>query len=97
MTKPSKNATKKALKQNAKKYSNIIANMNMGLLEVDNEDTILFANQSFCDMSGYSLLDLLGNKAHPNLLDKQEQKCGPIKKCGSHNGTSDSYEIKAQK
>ena len=35
------------------KYSRIIANMNMGLLEVDNDDHILFANQSFCDMSGF--------------------------------------------
>jgi PAS domain-containing protein len=39
------------------KYRNILANMNLGLLEVDNDEIIQFANQSFCDMSGYTLDD----------------------------------------
>ncbi|MBG7610826.1 GAF domain-containing protein, partial [Polaribacter sp. BAL334] len=32
------------------KFQNIIANMNLGLLEVDLNDEIIFANQSFCKM-----------------------------------------------
>ena len=44
-------------------YRNIIANMNLGLLEVDPKERILFANKSFLDMSGYKLNELLGNKA----------------------------------
>ena len=46
------------------KFSNIIANMNLGLVEVNNDDEILLINQSFSDMSGYSEEELLGKKAN---------------------------------
>ncbi len=49
-----------ALKE--EKYRNIIKNMNLGLLEINLEDDIVFANQSFCKMSGYSNDDLKGKK-----------------------------------
>jgi PAS domain-containing protein len=35
------------IKRQEEKYRNIIANMNLGLLEVDNNETIRYANQSF--------------------------------------------------
>ncbi|QYS87375.1 PAS domain S-box protein [Flavobacterium oreochromis] len=52
-----------ALKYEKEKYSSIIANMNLGLLEVDNNDSILFSNQSFLDMSGYTIDELIGKNA----------------------------------
>jgi PAS domain S-box-containing protein len=55
------------------KYRNIIENMNLGILEVDNEDVILYANQTFCNLSGYSLEELRGKNAF-NLLTKQAEK-----------------------
>ena len=36
------------------KYRNIITNMNLGIIEVDENENILYANQSFCDISGYN-------------------------------------------
>ncbi|MBL0191795.1 MAG: hypothetical protein IPQ18_10755 [Saprospiraceae bacterium] len=42
---------RKILKLQEEKYRNIIANMNLGLLEVDLNDTIICANQSYCEMS----------------------------------------------
>ena len=68
----------------------------MGLLEVDLSDNILFANQSFSDMSGYSLLDLLGNKASELLMDKKERDILQAKSEKRNKGVSDSYEIKAR-
>jgi len=53
---------KEILVAEREKYSNIIANMNMGLLEVDNNDIIQLANQSFIDMSGYNQDELIGQK-----------------------------------
>ena len=50
------------LKIKEEKYRSIIANMNLGLLEVDTEEKILFANQSFCDMSGYEYEELVDRK-----------------------------------
>jgi len=51
-----------ALMAREEKYRSIIANMHLGLLEVDTEEKILFANQSFLQMSGYSLEEVKGKK-----------------------------------
>ncbi|QQV03424.1 MULTISPECIES: PAS domain S-box protein [Chryseobacterium] len=48
------------LKRQEEKYRNMIANMNLGLLEVDNNEMIRYANQSFCNVSGYDLDELIG-------------------------------------
>lgn len=84
---------KESIEAERQKYSNIIANMNMGLLEVDAYDVILLANQSFCDMSGYSLLELLGNKASELFLSSDSQKIIENKNTIRTKGVSDSYEI----
>ena len=44
------------------KYENIIANMNLGLIEVNNHDEIIMTNQSFLDLSGFKQSELIGNK-----------------------------------
>lgn len=87
---------KESIEAERQKYSSIIANMNMGLLEVDNNDTVLFANQSFCDMSGFSLLELLGNKASAILLNTVERDKIKFKKTIREKGISDSYEVAAR-
>ncbi len=50
------------LEMQKQKYSNIIANMRLGLIEVNNEDEILLVNQSFEEMSGYSEKELIGQQ-----------------------------------
>ncbi|WP_405199190.1 PAS domain S-box protein [Christiangramia sp. LLG6405-1] len=57
---------KESLQAQKDKYSSIIANMNLGLLEVDADVKILMANQSFEDISGYTEAELLGE--HPGEL-----------------------------
>jgi len=47
------------LRRQEEKYRNIIANMNLGLLEVDNNEQIRYANQSFCEISGYEADELI--------------------------------------
>ncbi|MGZ3861594.1 MAG: PAS domain S-box protein [Bacteroidia bacterium] len=44
-------------------WENIINTMNEGLLIVDKEDRIMFANKKFCKMSGYTWEELKNNKA----------------------------------
>lgn len=44
------------------KYRNIIANMNLGLLEESVDNTIVFANHSFCTTSGYTQAELVGKR-----------------------------------
>jgi two-component system, sensor histidine kinase len=76
------------------KYRSIIDNMNLGLLEVDTEEKILFANQCFCDMCGYELDELLGKRAaqiftkgeNIELMERKNEE-------RRRSGTSDAYEI----
>jgi PAS domain S-box-containing protein len=57
-------AAENKLRVQEEKYRNIIANMNLGLIEVDNDENILFANQSFTEISGFEVAELLGKKAN---------------------------------
>ncbi|NJM78573.1 MAG: PAS domain S-box protein [Flavobacterium sp.] len=84
---------KESIEAERQKYSNIIANMNMGLLEVDTNDIILLANQSFCEMSGYSLLEVIGKKASELFLSSDSKKIVENKNTIRTKGISDSYEI----
>ncbi|MFT5310409.1 MAG: PAS domain S-box-containing protein [Bacteroidia bacterium] len=81
------------LKLQEEKYHNIIANMNLGLMEVNLDDEIQYCNRSFTEMSGYSLEEVEGKNAielfgldekDRFLLDKKEER---------KNGKADSYEI----
>jgi PAS domain S-box-containing protein len=78
------------------KFSSIIANMNLGLVEVNNDDEILLINQSFSDMSGYSEEELLGKKANHILF--KEKGNNIISQQNKHRltGESNSYELKVK-
>lgn len=52
-----------ALRLSEETYRNIIANINLGLLEVDTNEIIQVANNSFCEMSGYSMEEIIGKSA----------------------------------
>ena len=75
------------------KYMNIIANMEIGLLEVDNDDRILTANKAFLKMTNYAEKDLIGKIGHEILVTEKEAE--RIKKMNSSRleGESSIYEI----
>ncbi|MAU16982.1 MAG: PAS domain-containing sensor histidine kinase [Muricauda sp.] len=52
---------KRNLQAEKDKYSGIIANMNLGLIEVSLDGHIQTVNQSFCTMSGFEMGELLGH------------------------------------
>ena len=87
---------KESLRAQKEKYSNIIANMNLGLIEVDNDDRILMANQSFCDISGYSEEELKGKIASELLLHEDQENIVMDKNSNRGKGLSDSYELKVR-
>ena len=76
------------------KYRSIIANMNLGLLEVDKNDVITLANQSFIDISGYSLEELIGKKASNLFLTNESKELVQSKNIIREEGKTDSYEVK---
>jgi len=75
------------------KYRNILANMNLGLLEVDPDDNILFANQSFCDMSGYLLEEMKGQKAAEMFVPEEKRSIIYDKNSIREKNISDGYEL----
>ena len=86
----------KILESQKQKYSNIIANMNLGLIEVDNNDKILMINQSFSKMSGYSQEELIGKKGHEIFLSVSEQKIINVEIQKRIIGRSNSFELKVK-
>ncbi len=76
-----------------KKYRNIIENMNLGLLEVDVEEKIVYANQSFLDISGFTLQELRGNKARDIIQVVSGAEIMDEKTSLRKNNVSDNYEI----
>lgn len=77
------------------KYSSIIANMNLGLIEVDNDDKILLVNQSFSAISGFTEQELLGRKAM-ELLEIKNKNLLIEKSKARLKHISDSYEIQVK-
>lgn len=75
------------------KYRNIIANMHLGLMEVDNNDVIKFVNNGFCNISGFSEHELLGKKAAETLLVGPGKELIEEKTKARVNGVSDMYEV----
>lgn len=75
------------------KYSNIIANMNLGLIEVDNDNNILMVNQSFMNLTAYSEEELIGKSAIEILVPEENQEA--VKEIANKTklGNSDSNEI----
>ena len=83
---------KHSLEQQKKKYSSIIANMNLGLMEVDLKDRIQLVNQSFLHMTGYEESDLIGSKASDVLRVGQPDRILEMTELRK-TGVSCSYEV----
>ena len=75
------------------KYQRIIENMNLGLIEVDLDDRIVYTNHSFCDMSGYEPDELIGQIATDILLKGQNIQLMKEKSDSRLAGVMDAYEV----
>ena len=85
------------LKQQEEKYRNIIASMKMGLAETNTNDEIIEVNQQFCEMSGYSREEIIGNKSIILLADEESR----IRVNNKYNlrieGITDTYEVQIRR
>jgi PAS domain S-box-containing protein len=87
----------KTLKLREEKYRNIIENMNLGMIEVDENDIIQSANQSFSSLTGYTKDELLGKTASEILLPPEEKEILLSKNSLRKAGISDIYEVEGIK
>lgn len=91
---------KKHAKASEEKYQNIIENINLGLLEVDLDENIVFANSSFCKMTAYKLEEIIGKNARDIFLVEDDEhsdiKMENIQSLRS-GGESSAYEMKIKR
>ncbi len=85
--------SEKALMRSEEKYRLLIENMNLGLLEVDLEGRIIYANASFCKMSGYSREEMYGNVAENIFTSEDNRALVRSKTASRRNGILDAYEL----
>lgn len=86
-----------AIKRNETKYKEIIANMRLGLLEVDTQGIVSRVYDRFCEMTGYSEDELLGKDPALILADEQAKEKIDQKNESRKTGLSDVYEVKCKK
>jgi PAS domain S-box-containing protein len=85
--------TETKLKVQEEKYRNIIANMNLGLIEVDTNEIIQYANQSFATISGFEVEELIGlNPSKTFVLGKNIEMMDSKNKL-REKGLSDVYQM----
>ena len=81
------------LQREEQKYRSIIANMNLGLLEVDTEENVVFTNQSFCEMSGYDHEELIGKRASQIYVKEESIELIESKNEARKKNSLHAYEI----
>lgn len=86
----------RSLEAEREKYRRIIANMNLGLVEVNNDDEIQMVNQSFVDMSGYEMNELIGKKGGELLQADLNNDIITSENKKRKQGLSNSYELKVK-
>ena len=82
----------RALKRSKEQYRGIIENMDLGILEVDNEERIIRAFPKFCAIVGYSEEELVGRKASELLMDGPGQATMDDRTMQRSEGQSELYE-----
>ncbi len=84
--------------ENEAKYRSLFSNMNLGIMEVDREEKILYVNKSFERISGYDEEELLGRIAPEIFLtDLSELDINLQERRNREHGKEGLYEIKVKK
>jgi PAS domain S-box-containing protein len=84
--------------ENEARYRRLFSNMNLGIVEVDSEENILYVNRSFERISGYDEDDLIGKNASEIFIkDKESQNANQQESRNRALGKEGLYEIKVTK
>ncbi len=81
------------LRAQEQKYRNIITHMNLGLIQVSPQDTVLGANQSFYDLSGYAAAEVVGRSIHDFFPDCPDMEVVQGKLAGPEQHNAHQFEL----
>ena len=84
------------LRRQEEKYRNIINNTQLGLVEMDLEHRVLYANQSYCQLVGYSADELLGQPLHPLIIRPEHMPALRERLIEREHGIEGSYELEVR-
>ncbi len=87
-------ANAEALKKSEELYRTLMDNMNEAVIQVDNDDKIIYVNRSFEKLFGYKFEEIVGKIGYELLADEKEK--GKIIESNKNRqkGISEKYEIK---
>jgi PAS domain S-box-containing protein len=74
-------------------YHLLIDTMREGVLYVNVEDEIVFANKRFCEMTGYEEKEIIGKKAHEIFLDEDKREQIKIINNSRKEDVKSNYEM----
>ncbi|MBM3447611.1 MAG: response regulator [Bacteroidetes bacterium] len=84
----------KRLRNREAKFKGIIDNFHLGLLEVAPDGKIITANEAFCEMTGYSLSEMIGHDGGELFLDASERERMRERNESRRVGVNDVYELR---
>jgi PAS domain S-box-containing protein len=87
-----------ALRKSEEKYRGVIENMQLGLLEVDLNDIIVYPYDRFCEMTGYDREELIGKDTFDLLYNTKKNKSRlMLQNIRKSQGKTNLYEIQIHK
>lgn len=87
----------KALVESELRYKRIIESMELGLLEINNDGKIIRAYDWFCDMTGYTEVELLGKDANDVFVPQDQRHLIKHQNENRQRGQAGVYELQIQK
>ncbi len=85
--------TQELIRRSEEKYRGIMENMELGILEVDDNERIVKVYDYFCTMMGYTAEELIGQKANRVFLPPNYQELMALHQSRRKYGESSTYEI----
>ncbi|NVK86101.1 MAG: PAS domain S-box protein, partial [Cytophagia bacterium] len=82
-----------ALQQSEEKYRGIIQNLHYGLMEVDLDEKIVYANEAMSQITGYTQNELIGKVASKLLADERGVSVLEKEHTKRNRGSASVYEI----
>ena len=83
-----------ALKKSEEMYRTLMENMNEAVIQVDNDDKILYVNKNFEKVLGYSSEEIVGKIGYEVFLDSEEQYVIKENNINRQKNLYEQYEIR---